>query len=221
MSNQDSFINEVTEEVRRERLYKLFRRYGWIPLVAVVVIVGGAAINEFFKARAQAEAEAAGDALLAAFEADDAATRADALAGIDPGDNAGRVALIALSQATALVEAGDVDDAIAVLETLAVNPGTPAVYQELATLKAAMLGAGRTDPEARIQRLNGLVVGGSAFSLMALEQIALAEIEMGRTDAAIETLRGILVDASVTEDLRRRATQLIVSLGAPQAALAQ
>ena len=60
---------------------------------------------------------------------------------------------------------------------------------------------------------------GSAFSLLALEQIALAEVEAGNTDAAIETLREILIDANVTQDLRRRASQLMVSLGAPQSAL--
>ena len=30
MSNPDSFIEEVTEEVRRDKLFALFRKYGWI-----------------------------------------------------------------------------------------------------------------------------------------------------------------------------------------------
>ena len=38
MSESDSFIQEVTEEVRRERLFRYLRRYGWIGVVAVVVI---------------------------------------------------------------------------------------------------------------------------------------------------------------------------------------
>ena len=54
---------------------------------------------------------------------------------------------------------------------------------------------------------------------MALEQVALAEIEAGNTEAAIAALRQILVDANVTQDLRRRASQLMVSLGAPASAL--
>jgi len=32
MSDTDSFINEVTEEVRRDRLYGMFRRWGWFAL---------------------------------------------------------------------------------------------------------------------------------------------------------------------------------------------
>ena len=44
MSNPDSFIEEVTEEVRRDRLFALFRKYGWIGVVLVLAIVGGASV---------------------------------------------------------------------------------------------------------------------------------------------------------------------------------
>ena len=45
MSNPDSFIREVTEEVRRDRLYGYVRRYGWIAALLVLLVVGGAAWN--------------------------------------------------------------------------------------------------------------------------------------------------------------------------------
>ena len=51
MSDSDSFIDEVTEEVRRDRLFGYFRRYGWIAAVVIVVVVGGAAWNEYQKAQ--------------------------------------------------------------------------------------------------------------------------------------------------------------------------
>ena len=40
MSNPDSFIDEVTEEVRRDKLFALFRKWGWVGVLLVVVIVG-------------------------------------------------------------------------------------------------------------------------------------------------------------------------------------
>ena len=50
MSNPASFIDEVTEEVRRDRLFAAFRKYGWIGLLLVILVVGGAAYNEWSKA---------------------------------------------------------------------------------------------------------------------------------------------------------------------------
>ena len=38
MSDTDSFIEEVTEEVRRDRLYKFLRKYAWVGILAVVTI---------------------------------------------------------------------------------------------------------------------------------------------------------------------------------------
>ncbi len=54
MSNNDSFIDEVTEEVRRDRLFGLYRKYGWIGLVLILGIVGGTAANEWLKSRDEA-----------------------------------------------------------------------------------------------------------------------------------------------------------------------
>jgi len=68
MSDTNSFIDEVTEEVRRDRLFGYFRRYGWIPAVIIVALVGGTAYNEWSKAQLSQVAQARGDALLDALE---------------------------------------------------------------------------------------------------------------------------------------------------------
>lgn len=212
MANQDSFIDEVSEEVRRDKLFALFRRYGWIPALAVVVIVGGAAFNEWRKASARAEAEASGDAIFAAIAAGDAESRAQAMSALafeDPG----RAAVARLLEAGALVEAGDTAGAVAALDAVAADSAVDQVYRDLAALKSLMIGAADLPAEERAARLTGLAQPGKAFRLLALEQLALAEIEMGERDAALDTLRGIIADAEVTQDLRRRASQLIVALG--------
>ena len=74
MSETDSFIDEVTEEVRRDRLFAIFRKYGWIGILTIVVIVGGASWTEWKKAKAEAAAQSFGDALVAAMTNNDSAT---------------------------------------------------------------------------------------------------------------------------------------------------
>ena len=66
MSETDSFIDEVTEEVRRDKLFALFRKYGWIGIALVLVIVGGAAWTEWRKLTARSAAQSFGDAIVAA-----------------------------------------------------------------------------------------------------------------------------------------------------------
>ena len=211
MANEDSFISEVTEEVRRDKLFKLMRRYGWIAIALVILVVGGAAFVEWQKARARAAAEAVGDAVLEALSTDGSAGRAEALAAVEAGSDADQRAVILLLQAAAEAENDDVSGARATLQTV-VGSEASAIYRDMALLKSIML-AEDTAPDERLSALEPLMAPGNPFRLLALEQRAFAEIELGQTDTAIETLKGIMADADRTEGLQRRASQLIVALG--------
>ncbi len=211
MSETDSFIEEVSEEVRRDRLYGYLRRYGWIAVLIVVVLVGGAAWREYSNAQARAAAEARGDAILAAVEAESPGARAAALAAVPDAGPAEPV--VALFEAAAAAEADDIPAAAAAYQTIEANADLPARYRHLATLKRVILQAGELDPAARIAAMGPLSAPGAPYRVLAEEQIALAEIETGETEAAITRLRALLQDTEATAGLRQRARQLIVSLG--------
>jgi hypothetical protein len=213
VANQDSFIDEVTEEVRRDRLFALMRRYGWIAILAVVLIVAGAAWNEWRQAREEAAAQQLGDAVMSALEVEDPGARQAALEVIDTSGRPDLAALVGLLIAGSDVQAGDIDGAVAALDTLAVSPEATPLFRDLAALKAVMVG-GRTLPaDERITRLQGLALPGAPYRLLALEQIALAEIDRGNTDAALERLNEISADTAASIAMRTRAQQLIVVLG--------
>ena len=213
VSNQDSFIDEVTEEVRRDKLYALYRKYGWMAALAIIVLVGGAAWNEWRKAAAEAEAQAAGDALIGALSAETPEARAEALAALELPEDPGRRAVTLMMQAGAEAETGDIAAARAAYDRVAGDAELPERVRDVATLKSVILGTGDIAPEDRIARLSPIAVPGSPYRLLALEQIALAELESGDAEKALETLQRIAADAEVTQDLRRRVSQLIVALG--------
>ena len=54
---------------------------------------------------------------------------------------------------------------------------------------------------------------GNPFRLLAEEQMALIELELGNTDIAIEKISQILLDAELSAGLRNRATQMMIALG--------
>lgn len=210
MSNSDNFIEEVTEEVRRDHLFGLLRRYGWIAVLAVLLLVGGAAYNEWQKARAATAAQDFGDALLAALEQNDAAERRAALADV-PTDGPRQRALVAMFAAQDA--AADTAGVTAALGALADAPELPDVYRELALLKFIMRPDNGLDPDARIARLTPLSIPGAPYRLLAIEQIALAEVAKGETAAALTRLQALLGEDQVSQGLRRRVSQLIIALG--------
>lgn len=212
MSETDSFIEEVTEEVRRDKLFALMRKYGWIAILAVLLIVGGAAYNEWRKATESAAAQALGDSLIAALEIEDATARAAALAEIT-AENEGARAVVSLLASAEAQNSGNVERAITALAKLGNNPELAPAYREMAVLKQVLLSGTDMPIAERRSKLTSLAVAGAPFRLLAEEQLAMLEIEEGNKDAAISRLRNIINDVEVSAGLRSRASQLIVVLG--------
>ncbi len=211
MSNPDSFIDEVSEELRRDRALHYLRRYGWIAALAVILVVGGAAVNEWRKSAARAEAQAFGDAVLAALENDDSAARAQALAAIDT--TGAQDGLVQLLRAGELLD-GDRAAALAAFDAAANDSDLPDAYRQLAALKRVMAGADTIALDERRQIVAGLAQPGQPFRPLALEQSALLELEAGAPQAAIDILQDLRAQAGVSRTLRQRVTQLLTALGA-------
>lgn len=213
VSSPDSFIAEVTEEVRRDRLFAMFRRYGWIAVLAVVLVVGAASWNEWRKARDRAAAEAFGDAVLAALENEDRAARVAALAVIEATD--GRGAVRGLLGAAEAVAAEDRAAALAGLAALAADGALPASYRALAALKRVMLAGPELPMAEREAALAPLAAAGAPFRALALEQQAVLRLEAGDAGAAAGILNQVLEEPGITAAQRRRVSQLLVAIAPP------
>ena len=194
MSQNDSFIDEVTDDLRRDRLYATFRRWGWLGAVLVLVVVGGAAANEWRLARGAAQAQARGEALLAA-QGD-----ADALAAIAAADSAGGVAALLSGEAGALA-------------ALAADPAADPLYRDLAQLRLAADPDADLDDDARRAALSAIAAPGAPYRVLAEEQIALIDARGGDVSGAAERLAALAADPEAGPGLRRRAGQLVLALG--------
>lgn len=220
MSDTDSFIDEVTEEVRRDRLFLMLKRYGWIGAVAVLLIVGGATWREYSRAKAVSAAQDVGDQISAALTANDAADRAAALADISAGE-VGAKAVVDFAQAAALADAGEPEKAASLLDAVAQQSELPQVYRDIAAFKSVILQADTLPVEDRRLRLETLAAAGGSLQFLASEQLAILDIEAGDTGAALARLKEIAASAGVSRDLQERVSQVIVALGGSPEAEAQ
>lgn len=209
MSNPESFIEEVTEEVRRDRLFALMRRYGWIAVLAVLVLVGGAAWTEWRKARELSLARAFGDATFAALESGTPESRRELLSGLPvAGDQAAiRDMLLASDPET------DRAGSLAALQAVEGNAALPVVWRDLATIKRVVLLGAELPPDQARAALETIAAPGRPFRVLALEQLAYIALAQGQRDAAITQLTTLTQDQEAPQGLRRRAAQVVVALG--------
>ncbi len=212
MSDTDSFIDEVTEEVRRDRLFVMMRRYGWIAVLAVLLLVVGTAYREYTRASQAAEAQTFGDAILAALENDAASDRVAALDQIAAPTAESDAVLDMLIAAEEALD-GNGTTAAERLNATATNGDLPEIYRQIASFKALTRPESPLSLDERRVAFEAMASPGAPLRLLAEEQLALIEIEAGDTDAALSRLNALLADSELTAGLRRRASQLIVALG--------
>ncbi len=205
-NTNDSFIEEVSEAVRREQFARWLRRWGWVVGLVLLAVVGGAAWWEWRKAGDAALAELRGDTLLAALEVPDDAARLAALSEL-PREGAEGV-VPALLLAAEQQRQGQAEAAAETYRAVAGAAATPPLYRDLAALKALMIEGEAADRGA----LEALAAPGAPFRLLALESLALVEIAAGEAEAGVERLRAILSDAEAAPGQRSRVDALLTAL---------
>ena len=218
MSDADSFIREVSEEVRRDRLFGLWRRYGPFVVGGVVAIVLVTAGLQVWEGRETAAAREAGAVILEAQAADSAARRAgDLMLAVDALED-GPARLARLSAAAAAAAAGRAAEAAELYDAIAVDSGSSDAVAAFAAYRAALLRAPEAGPQATAAALEPLIGPEAPFRLLALEARAVMLARLGDAEAAVAALDAILADATATEGMRLRAAELRAALGAPPAA---
>ena len=206
MSDTDSFIDEVTEEVRRDRLFGYFRRYGWIPAVIILALVGGTAYSEWSKSVVAQAAQVRGDALLDALDVQDKPESISALSSIVAQEDTDVVASFLLA---------GLDQSLAseLLTAIAENMDQPKYIRDLARLKLAATPDAASKDEA-VSILTDLSAPGGLYRNAATEILVALELQRGNRDVALVLLQSHVQDAGATQAQVQRMGELIVALGA-------
>ncbi len=206
MSN-DTFVREVNEELRQERVRALWIRYGTAAIVVAVLIVLGVAGYVLWQRHQAGVAAADGDRLLQASalfaegKTQEATTLLDTLA--KDGVNA-YPALAQMRLAEARV-ATDPAAAVAAFDAVANTGGAPQGLRDMAAVRAAYIlvdhGA-LADVRGRVERLTG---DAEPLRFPAREALGLAAWKAGDIETARTMFDQLQEDLSAPSGIRRRA----------------
>jgi hypothetical protein len=213
VSETDSFIDEVTEEVRRDRLFRLWKKYGWMVIGVIVLAVAGAAVKQWLDHQAVEDRRAAGAALIDAAEEADPAARAAAFEGLSQELDGGAAVLANLRAATAHQEAGETAKALEILDAIAADDVLARAYTDMAAFRALSLRAADMAPSQLVDELGALAAPDAPYRLLALEARANALVTLGDLDAARSDMREILDDPQAPQGLAQRVQALLLIIG--------
>ena len=208
-------FREVDEEVRRERLMKLWQRYQYLIIAVVVLIVGGVGgwrFYEWYETRRAAEIGTRFENAIALSEAGNHAEAEKIFAQIAQDGTAAYRALARLRQATELAHT-DQKAAIELYRQLATDASVEQVLRDLAAVRAAamLIDAGSYNDARRL--LEPIVSARRDFRHTARELLALAAWKAGDRAAMNKWYAAILTDPETPASSRTRV-EILIALSA-------
>lgn len=204
----DGLLREVEEELRRERLEKIWKEYGTYIIAAaaaIVLVVLGFKYWESYRLSAAQESGARyEDALLLLNDKKEGSAEKE-FEKIAADGAGGYRALAQLQLAGAQSKQGKKAEALATYEALAGDSGADAMLREFARLQAAGLRLGEADFTEMENRLTPLMADDSPWRYSARELLGLAAYKAGKTTEARTILTPLFVDQSTPQSIAERA----------------
>lgn len=214
---QENLLREIQEDLRRERLEKLWKRYGSVLIGAALALVVAVAAYQAWNAWQLSQREARSAAFIAAERLADGDPSAaeNAFAAIGDEGSDGFAMLAGFRQAALLAEGGRLDDAAAEYDALAARLDHP-LYRDLARLRWVSVRLSSDPAAAEDSRLGEALVALSGdtnpWRFSAREMSAAVALRKGDVGQARELLGKLQADVETPQGIRTRSAEMLARL---------
>jgi hypothetical protein len=212
----DTFVREVDENLRRDRMNELAKKYsGWIT-AALILFLGAVGGFIYWQNHRVEQSGKQVEQLSQVFADVGSGKTSAAPKQLDELANSGSKAVRAsalFTRAALALQQNDVKLATAKYREIAGDDGLPKPYRDAALIRQTALEFDSLKPEEVIARLKPLAEPGNPWFGSAGEMTAMALIKQGKKNEAGQLFARIARDKQVPETMRARAVQIASTLG--------
>lgn len=207
-------FREVDEALKEDRAKDLWKKYGtWIITVVALIVLGTAGFVWWQDYRVSSRIQATGELVTALTAAElNPETGLNALEETAEARGNPYAAMARLNAAGLLANQGDIDGAVATLESV-VESEADAVWRDLARVLIVLHTLDTADPTVLSSELEPLAADGEPWRFTARELQALLALRSGDTGTALERYTALAGDPETPMELRDRADRMVRQLG--------
>ncbi|HTI87420.1 MAG TPA: tetratricopeptide repeat protein [Alphaproteobacteria bacterium] len=214
----DSLIEEVDEDLRRDRAVALFRRYGaYLIALALGIIIAVAAVIVWrqYKSEREMTRSTTYAAALDAINRGNSEEASQLLGQVTAagGASSGYGVLARLQDGALKAKGGDAAGATAIYDGIAADSGVDPLFRDLARILSALTSFDTADPAQLAGRLQPLAEGNGPWRFSAKEISAHLALKAGDTARAKTLFAQIADDPRAPEEARSRAAAMASTLG--------
>ena len=197
MVESESFIKEVSEEVKRDRLFKALNKFKWLLFALIVFLVGAVGGYEYYKFDKKSRAQKNGEFLIASIER----LKENGQTVTEKIDNKFTSVLIKLNEAKYFEEKGDMKSASAAYNHIISKYGENKFFNHYSKFQLYLMDPAKSlgDVE-KIKILDELSAPDSPLKLLALEQKLYLYVKINDLDNIRLQVDLILSDQAITPE---------------------
>ena len=214
--SNDTFLKEVDENLRRDRMTDFFKSYGkWVALGVVLFLaaVGGWIYWQEQRKREASEQSEQLHSLLTDLAAGRTQTVPQRVAQLETSHSDVVRASAMLTDAAVALEQNNRSAAIAKYRELAGDKDIAEPFRDVATVRLTALEFDTIKPEEVVTRLQPMAKAGHPWFGSAGEMTALALMKQNKNAEAGRLFAAIAADSQVPSSIRSRAVQVAGTLG--------
>ena len=197
MVESESFIKEVSEEVKRDRLFKVLNKFKWPLFALIVTLVGAVGGYEYYKFDKKSRAQKNGEFLVSAIEN----LRNNGQTVTEKIDNKFISVLIKLNEAKYFEEKGDIKSATAAYNYIINNYGDSKFFSHYSKFQLYLMDPAKSLSDTKkIKVLNELSAPDSPLKLLALEQKLYIYVKNNDLENVKLQIKLILSDQAITPE---------------------
>ncbi len=205
MVETENFINEVSEEVRKDKLFKTLKRYRLVLFGLILTIILGVSGYEYYKYERKIKSEANGKLLFQYLES----LRDNDTKVLDIPQDSLVESITKLHKANFLVNEGDIISAKKLYEEVKASPGSGSFFKKYSMLMLYLLSPAESLSEKnKVKILDQLSAPDSPLQILALEQKVLLFLKVNDTEKAKYHINLITENPRVTSEQLERIKEV-------------
>lgn len=197
MVESESFIKEVSEEVKRDRLFKALNKFKWPLFALIVLLVGAVGGYEYYKFDKKSRAQKNGEFLISAIES----LKENGQTVTEKIDNKFTSVLIKLNEAKYFEEKGDMKSASAAYNHIISKYGENKFFNHYSKFHLYLMDPAKSLGDVKkIKILDELSAPDSPLKLLALEQKLYLYVKINDLENIKSQVDLILSDQGITPE---------------------
>ncbi|MDD9332880.1 MAG: tetratricopeptide repeat protein, partial [Bartonella sp.] len=191
----DNFIYEVNEELRQEKFYNFWKRYGFLVIGAVIIFVLTIIVYQIYQQQQINKANNVGDIFIKSLDLADANRFDEAikkLESVKKSDFGGYPFRASLREASLWTERGDTAKSVKMFDMIAADEKAPQILREVAKIRAAYILVDTGTFDDVMQRVKEMANDIDPMRMSAREALGLAAYKANKMEKAVYYFKKIV-----------------------------